>query len=77
MSDGIANQFKYWEGEEGGWARFKQEFLLKPQASRVQDLVVADSFLDQQTTLTREHAELVTKRRELYDLHVRLRQAGR
>ena len=77
MSDGIANQFKYWEGEEGGWARFKQEFLLKHPASRVQDLVAADSFLDQQTTLTREHADLVVKRRELYDLHTRLRNAGR
>jgi hypothetical protein len=78
MSDGIANQFKYWdEGEENGWARFKEAFLLKPQASRIQDLVAADSFLDQQTALTREHADLVVKRRELFDLHTRLRNAGR
>jgi hypothetical protein len=78
MSDGIASQFRYWDaGEEDGWLRFKEAFLLKPQASRIQDLVAAASFLDQQTTLTREHADLVVKRRELFDLHTRLRQAGR
>jgi hypothetical protein len=81
MEDGIINQFQYWAGPddevEAKWAGFKAEYMTKPKAARIHELQMVDTWLDQQTSLTREHASLVTRKRELFDLHTRLLQLGR
>jgi hypothetical protein len=81
MSDGIIDQLQYWGGPdeeaEAKWLGFKTEYMTKPKAARIHDLQMADSWLDQQTSLTREHASLVVRKRELFDLHTRLLQLGR
>jgi hypothetical protein len=79
MSDGIVDQLtKYGEiDEEEAWERFKQGYLLKTPESRKIDLAACDSFIDQFNHPTKEAASVLTRKRELFDIHTRLRQAGR
>jgi hypothetical protein len=79
MSDGIIRQLTtYGEyGEEASWEIFKNHYLMKSPRDRIENLQAVDTFLELQTAPTREHASLITKRRELLDIHNRLRSAGR
>ena len=79
MSDGIIDQLtKYGDfDEQEAWNGFKQAYLLKTSESRIIDLKACDSFLDQFNHPTKEAASVLTRKRELFDIHTRLRNAGR
>jgi hypothetical protein len=80
MSDGISNQFTYWGSpgeEEQGWDGYLASFSMKPKAARIYDLEQADTWLAEQTVLSREHAALVSKKRELLSIHRKLQELGR
>jgi hypothetical protein len=78
-SDSIVEQLtKYGEiDEQEAWNGFKQAYLLKTPESRIIDLKACDSFLDQFNHPTKEAASVLTRKRELFDIHRRLRDAGR
>ena len=68
----------YFEGDEAElWQKFKGDFVQKPEAVRLNDLHTLNQWLDQEDRPTREHAALLTKRREMEDLHRLLKGAGR
>jgi hypothetical protein len=76
--DPILDQFKYWGGaDEESWNGFLTGFSMKSQAARIHDVEMVDTWLAQQTTLTREHASLVTRKRELLSVHRKLQELGR
>jgi hypothetical protein len=79
MSDGIVDQLtKYGDfDEEEAWDRFKQGYLLKTPESRKIDLAACDSFIEQFNHPTKEATSVLTRKRELFDIHTRLRNAGR
>jgi hypothetical protein len=80
MTDGISNQFTYWGSpgeEEQSWDSYLSGFSMKPQAARVYDLEMADTWLAEQTSLTKEHAALLSKKRELLSVHRKLQELGR
>jgi hypothetical protein len=79
MTDSIVEQLtKYGEiDEEEAWNGFKQAYLLKTPESRIIDLKACDTFIDQFNYVTKEAASVLTRKRELFDIHTRLRQAGR
>jgi hypothetical protein len=83
MDDQITDSLsKYWEedGEEA-WRGFTTGFLTKPPAQRVADLKTADQWIDayqqEHSQPTRELSSLLTRRRELLDLHATLLKAKR
>jgi hypothetical protein len=68
----------YWEGdEEVFWNKCKADFAKKPEAGRLQDLHAVNTWLDQEHRPTREHAALLSRRREMEDLHRALKGIGR
>jgi hypothetical protein len=79
MSDGIANQFTYWGGpnEEQSWDGYLSSFSMKPQSARIYDLEMADTWLAEQSVLSREHAALLSKKREMLSVHRKLQELGR
>ncbi len=83
MADPITESLsKYWEeDDETAWRGFATGFLTKAPAQRVQDLRVADSWIDQyqqtHTQPTRELGSLIQRRRELLDLHAAMLKANR
>jgi hypothetical protein len=68
---------KYSDDPDGAWLEFKRSFAKKPPDLRVADLRTADTWLEQQTTVTREHASTLAAKRELQDLHFMLRAGNR
>lgn len=79
MEDEIVRQLNaYWEDEpETSWAAWTAGFMLKNPHQRIADLKTADQWLATQDGITREHASMLTRKRELEDLHWKLRRAGR
>lgn len=79
MSDPIGEQIgKYGAlDEDEAWEGFKRGFLLKPPQSRIADLHTADQWLATQAGITREHASMVVKKRELEGAHYALLKVGR
>lgn len=79
MSDGIIDQMaKYGDhDEEESWRLFKAGYMMKSPEARIADLKQTDLWLEQQTQVTKEHASLLTRKRELKSLHRALRGAGR
>jgi hypothetical protein len=79
----IAHLRKIYYGAEDAtpsdlWAFYKQQFAKQPPAGRHCDLLQIDAYLDEHaTSVTRENADLVSKKRELADLHGILTRAGR
>jgi hypothetical protein len=70
----------HWSPDETSqqiWDSFKQGFVKMPPAQRREALRNVDSYLDQQTQITRETASMVRQRRELSDLNLALHRAGR
>jgi hypothetical protein len=69
----------YWnENGESAWDEYKiNTFCQKSFHDRVHELKNVDSWLENETKLTHEHAALVSKRRELVDLHFALKKIGR
>ena len=61
----------------GGWDEYRQKFLSYPPANRVIELTAYDKLLENEHKVTREHAEWVTRRRVLGDIHDLLKRAGR
>jgi hypothetical protein len=60
------------------WGFFKEQFAKQPAAGRHCDLIAIDSYLAEHgTSPTRETADLISKKRELSDLHSVLSRAGR
>jgi hypothetical protein len=79
MSDGIVEQMaKYGDhDEETSWEVFKKGYSRKLPEARIADLKMADQWLDVQTRPTREHASILTRKRELEAIHWTLRGVGR
>jgi hypothetical protein len=79
MSDGIIDQLsKYGDyDEDTAWEVWKAGYMMKPAPARIADLRAVDLWLDQQTTVTKEHASLLTRKREMESIHRRLRDANR
>jgi hypothetical protein len=79
MSDSIVDQLtKYGDyNEEEAWDRFKQGYLLKSPESRIIDLKACDTFIEQFNHPTKEAASVLTRKRELFDIHTRLRELNR
>jgi hypothetical protein len=70
----------YWSSDEDAgqiWGTFKDHFVRMDGNSRRQSLTVLDKYLEDEDRLTHEHADLLTKKRELSDLHLALHRAGR
>jgi hypothetical protein len=60
------------------WAFYKDQFAKQPPAGRHSDLLSIDNYLAEHgTSATRETADLLSKKRELADLHGILSRAGR
>jgi hypothetical protein len=55
----------------------KADFLSASPAQRKQWLEGWDASMSQETRVTKDHAEWITKKRELDDLHALLTRAGR
>lgn len=68
-------------GEEELWDRFKNNFVTRPPEFRIESLKIADQWLkghqQEDAHPTKELASLLTRKRELRDLHFALRKAGR
>ena len=79
MSDPIGEQIAKYGAldEDESWEGFKRGFLLKAPQARIADLHTADQWLATQTGITREHASMVVKKRELEDLHYTLLKVSR
>jgi hypothetical protein len=79
MSDGIIDQLsKYGDhDEEESWRLFKAGYMMKSPEARVADLRQTDLWLEQETQVTKNHASLLTRKRELESIHRRLRDANR
>ncbi len=77
--DEIVRQINsYWEDTpEESWAAWRAGFALKNPLQRITDLKTADQWLATQDSITREHASMLTRKRELEDIHWQLRRAGR
>jgi hypothetical protein len=67
---------KYSDGDDA-WDIFRAQFAMKSPADRIADLRTADAWLEQQTTVTREHASTLAAKRQLLDLHLMLRAGNR
>jgi hypothetical protein len=82
MSDAMTEEMikqLYWEeGEEALWTKCKEDFLKKPESARLRDLHIVGQWLDQESDRpTKELASLLTKKREMEDLHLLLKGANR
>jgi hypothetical protein len=83
VEDEIVKQLNaYWEDSpEETWTAWKAGYLLKDPSARIADLKIADQYISahqqEHTHPTRELASLLSRKRELEDLHWRLRGAGR
>jgi hypothetical protein len=81
MSDKMTEtwaQALYWDGGEPElWQQFKDNFVRAPEAARLNDLSLVKQWEAQEERPTRELAAIMTKRRELEDLHRLLKGAGR
>jgi hypothetical protein len=79
MSDRIDEQMsKYGDfPADEVWELFKAGFLTKSPEARIADLKTMDFHLEAQTGLTREHASMVQKRREIVAIHQKLRELNR
>ena len=79
MEDGIIKQMtKYGDhDEEESWRLYKAGYMMKSPEARIADLRQTDLWLEQQTQITKEHASLLTRKREMESIHRRLRDAGR
>ena len=68
----------YTYDEETVWETYKESFLKRDAANRDAELKAFDSFAeDKMSTPSRETAELLTRKRQLLDLHGMLRKLGR
>jgi hypothetical protein len=78
-TDGIVQQLsKYGDYDEAeAWEVWLSGYMMKPAAARIADLRATDQWLETQDRPTREHASLITRRREMESIHRRLREAGR
>jgi hypothetical protein len=81
MSDKMVENWAkalYWEeGEDALFDHMKETFIRKDPLTRLQDLQIVDSWLNEESAPTREHASMLTKKRELEHLHRALKAAGR
>jgi hypothetical protein len=79
MNDQIVDQLtKYGDFDEAeAWDVFKNNYLMKTPEQRIIDLKACDTFIEQFNHPTKEAASVLTRKRELFDIHTRLRQAGR
>jgi ribosome modulation factor len=59
------------------FAGVKNDFVKASPEQRIQWLVGWDNAMSQETRITREHAEWISKKRELDQLHALLTRAGR
>jgi hypothetical protein len=83
MSDDIVRALSLYGDfdEEASWDGFRAGYLLKTPEQRRADLATASQYIDKYTQEhsqpTRELSSLVTRRRDLEDIHWQLRRAGR
>jgi hypothetical protein len=61
----------------GGWDSYRYRFLNCTPDNRAVELACFDKLLEGEHRVTREHAEFLTKRREIGDLHNMLLRVGR
>jgi hypothetical protein len=75
LTRGMAN---YRGDPDDVWAEYKTAFSLSKPETRIGDLVYMDSFLEVHADKpTHEAASLLTCKRELLDIHQKLRRSGR
>jgi hypothetical protein len=70
----------YWSSGEDGeaiWNTFVDGFARSDAHSRRQSLQNMDTYLSERTSVTREHADLIARRRQMASIHDRLWAAGR
>jgi hypothetical protein len=79
VSDPISQQLAAYSDfdEDESWDRWAARYVTQPPEYRVESLKIMDGWLAAQDGITREHASLVVKKRELESLHFALRRAGR
>ena len=78
MTDAWVKELYWEEGEEQLWHKFKGEFVQKPEGARLGDLHAVNQWLDHEGDRpTKELASLLTKKREMEDLHRTLKAVGR
>jgi hypothetical protein len=79
MTDSIDEQMaKYGDfPADDVWGLYKVAFLNKSPEARIADLRTLDFHLEAQSGLTREHASMVQKRREIVASHQKLRELNR
>ena len=82
MSDAMTDQMVkdlYWEEDEATlWAKCKSDFMKKHETARLRDLQIVNQWLDQEGDRpTKELASLLTKKREMEDLHKLLKGVNR
>jgi hypothetical protein len=81
MSEGLdAMLASYSYDEETVFQTYKEGFLNRPAPSRDAELQAFDKWMDDNGKMSapsRETAELLTRKRELLDIHVMLRKLGR
>jgi hypothetical protein len=75
--DSLADFMTDLDNHHGGWDAYKEKFFGYAPESRVIELTAFDKLLQDEHKITREHAEWITKRRELTALDSLLRRAGR
>jgi hypothetical protein len=70
----------FWSPDEAGeeiFQNFKETFVRKNAQQRRADLMQLEGYFEEHPTPSRELADLITKRRELNDLHMALYRSGR
>lgn len=68
----------YWsEDTEGEWVKYKTNFAMRPKVERIGELKKVDSWLENETKITKEHAAILTRKRELEDVHWALDRLGK
>jgi hypothetical protein len=65
------------ENYQGGWQSYRSRFFDCSPEQRIIEMSAFDRLLQDEHKVTREHAEFVTRRRELSALDSLLRRAGR
>ena len=69
---------KYSDFGDGTWDAFKQDFVKQAPLERIQNLKVVDGWLEQEGDRpTRQVASMMQAKRELDDIHWRLRELGK
>jgi hypothetical protein len=77
MYDDLDQFFTELNNFHGGYDAYRDRFVRASAEARAAELIGFDKLIENEHKPTREHAEWVTKRRQLGDLHNLLLRGGR